>query len=300
MTSSTVLVTSAAIELLFEGIIDALALDVESRNGVDLDLFWGMWRRNAVAFWGLAVTNSFVSILAAVWAFKQVPTVAFCTSPTDPCSCEGGGFEILETFCNATTAIGNSTETSAPANESSVADLTAEARAEYKGIFEALGVDAAIIIVSIGVGIIVVVVFFVARIILELAKVNDEKAKAEQRAAELRETNLKIQDQLMLTQLNAKQVAVVEANSSDLDTQVPAVFKLNWRFLLFEARLGSGSFGDCFKGRWVFSDLSVMLLQIEEDFCKTLVVGKLILSLLHTQDQGRPPRCNQAHEVRTR
>ena len=261
MTSSTVLVTSAGIELLFEGIVDALALDVESRNGVDLDLFWGMWRRNAVAFWGVAITSNFMAIFGTIWAFKQVPTVAFCTSPTDPCSCEGGGFEIFETFCNATAAIDNSNETSARANKSSVADLTTEARAEYKGIFEALGVDAALIVVSIGVGILVVVVFFVARIILELAKVNDEKAKAEQRAAELRETNLKIQDQLMLTQLNAKQVAIVEANSLNLDTQVPAVFKLNWRVLLFEARLGSGSFGDCFKGRWVFSVASLLLLQ---------------------------------------
>ena len=249
MTSSTVLVTSAAIELLFEGIVDALALDVESRNGIDLDLFWGMWRRNAVGFWGIAVVNSLMATSASIWAFKQVPTIAFCTSPTDPCSCKGGGFEIFETFCNATTAIDNSNEKSAPANESTIASLANEARSEYKGIFKALGVDAAIIIVSIAVGILVVVVFFVARIILKLAKANDEKAKAEQRAAELRESNLKIQDQLMLTQLNAKQVAIVEGNSSDLEKQVPAVFQLDWHVLLFEARLGSGSFGDCFKGR---------------------------------------------------
>ena len=248
MTSSTVLVTSAAIELLFEGIVDSLALDAESRNGVNLDLFWAMWRRNAVAFWGVAVTNSFLSIFAAIWAFKQVPTVAFCTSQTDPCSCKGGGFELLDAFCNAATAIGNSNETSS-VNESSIANLANEARAEYDGIFEALGVDATLIIVSIGVGVLVVVVFVVARIVFELAKVNDEKAKAEQRAAELRETNIKIQDQLMLTQLNAKQVAIVEASSSDLDKQVPSLFKLDWHVLLFESRLGSGSFGDCYKGR---------------------------------------------------
>ena len=248
MTSSTVLVTSAAIELLFEGIVDALALDVESRNGVDLDLFWAMWRRNALAFWGVAVTNSFLSIYASIWAFKQVPTIAFCTSPTDPCSCKGGGFEIYETFCNATAAIDNSNETSA-VNESSVAVLTNEARTEYKGIFEALGVDAALIIVSIGVGILVIVVFVLARIVFELVKVKDEKAKAEQSAAELRETNLNMQNQLMLTRLSAKQVEIVEANSSDFDKQVPAVFKLEYHVLLFEGRLGSGSFGDCFKGR---------------------------------------------------
>ena len=251
MTSSTVLVTSAAVELLFEGIVDALALDIESGNGVDLDLFWEMWRRNAVAFWGVAVCDSFLAICASIWAFKQIPTIAFCTSPIDPCSCKGGGFELFEPFCNATATMGNSNETAA-ANESSIASLTNEARTEYKGIFEALGVDAVLIIVSVGVGIIIVIVFLVARITLALAKVNDEKAKAEQRAAELRETNLKFQNQLMLTQLNAKQVAVVEANSSDLEKQVPAVFQLDWHALLFEGRLGSGSFGDCFKGRYVF------------------------------------------------
>ena len=248
MMSPHVLMTSTAIELLFEGIVDALALDVESRNGVDLDLFWEMWRRNAVAFWGVAVSNSFLTICASIWAFKQVPTVAFCTSQTEPCSCTGGGFEIFDTFCNATTAVDNSNGTSA-VNESSVAALTTEARTEYKGLFEALGVDGTLIIVSVSVGILVVVVFVLARIFLLLAKVNNEKAKAEQRATELRETNIRIQDQLMLTQLNAKQVAVVEANSSDLDKEVPAVFKMNWRALVFEVRLGSGSFGDCFRGR---------------------------------------------------
>ena len=255
MTSATMLVTSAAVELLFEGLIDALALDIESQHGVDLNLFWEMWRRNAPAFWGTAVTSSFFAILASMWAFKQVPTIAFCTSPTDPCSCNGGGFEIFEVFCNATLAAGKSNETLA-ANESSIAFLSNAAKSEYKDIFDSLGVDGVLIVVSVSVGIFTIVLFVVARILVALAKVNSEKAEAEQRAAELREANLKIQDQLMLTQLNAKQAAVVKASSSDLEEQVPAVFQLDWRALLFEGRLGSGSFGDCFKGRWVFCGLS--------------------------------------------
>ena len=250
MTSSAVLVTSAVIELLFEGIVDALALDIESRNGVDLDLFWGMWRRNAPAFWGVAVTNGFVAILGSIWAFKQVPTIAFCTSPIDPCSCKGGGFQIFDPFCNATTAAESSNETSAQSNKTSTAaSLVDAAKDEYKDIFGALGVDATLIIVSVGVGVLVVVVFIVARIAIALAQAKSEKARAERHAAELYETNLQIQDQLMLTQLNAKQVAIVEANSGDLDKEVPVMFKLNWRVLVFEGRLGSGSFGDCFKGR---------------------------------------------------
>ena len=248
MTTSTVLATSAAIELLFEGIVDALALDVESRNGVDLDLFWGMWRRNAPAFWGTALANSFISICMTVWAFKQIPTIAFCTSPTDPCSCEGGGFELFKPICNLTGSDSNQT---AAQNKTSIETLANAAKTEYEGIFEALGVDAMIIVVSVGVGILVVVVFIVARIVLALAQANNEKAAAEQRARELREANIEIQDQLMLTQLNSRQVAIVEANAGDLDKQVPSVFKIDWRALMFEGRLGSGSFGDCFKGRCV-------------------------------------------------
>ena len=54
---------------------------------------------------------------------------------------------------------------------------------------------------------------------------------------------------LLLTQLNAEQVAMVEANSRDLDSQVPVFFKLDWKGIVFEGRLGSGSFGDCYRGR---------------------------------------------------
>ena len=85
-----------------------------------------------------------------------------------------------------------------------------------------------------------------------------EREEAKQRERELleqnkriEEQNRRIQDQLMLTQLNAKQVAIVKKSSSELDKQVPAVFQLNWRDLLFEGRLGSGSFGDCYSGRYV-------------------------------------------------
>merc|ERR1719230_1980867 len=88
------------------------------------------------------------------------------------------------------------------------------------------------------------------------AEAEREREEAEQRELELleqnkriEEQNRRIQDQLMLTQLNAKQVAIVEANSMDLDKQVPAVFQIDWRALLFEGRLGSGSFGDCYRGR---------------------------------------------------
>lgn len=130
-----------------------------------------------------------------MWAYKQVPTIAFCTSATDPCSCEGGGFEILETFCNATVASIGGGNGSSAVNESAIISLNEKARNEYQDIVGALGVDATIIVVSVGVGILVIIVFVVARVVLALARANDEKAQAERRAAELHEANLKIQDQ---------------------------------------------------------------------------------------------------------
>ena len=33
-------------EIAFEIIVDAFALDVEFRNGIDLNEFWSMWRKN--------------------------------------------------------------------------------------------------------------------------------------------------------------------------------------------------------------------------------------------------------------
>ena len=46
MTSVTMVITSAFIELIFEGVVDAYALDIEMRHGVDIDAFWQMWKCN--------------------------------------------------------------------------------------------------------------------------------------------------------------------------------------------------------------------------------------------------------------
>ena len=40
------MVVAAFGEIVFEVVVDAFALDVESRNGIDLDQFWSMWRKN--------------------------------------------------------------------------------------------------------------------------------------------------------------------------------------------------------------------------------------------------------------
>ena len=114
------------------------------------------------------------------------------------------------------------------------------------------------IIVTVVVIVVITLVFAIARSQFFAAEAERKKEEVEQQRLELLEENARIeqrnkriQDQLMLTQLNAKQVAIVEANSLNLNEEVPAGFQLTWRALKFEDRLGSGSFGDCYKGRCV-------------------------------------------------
>ena len=42
---------------------------------------------------------------------------------------------------------------------------------------------------------------------------------------------------------------MVETNAGDLEDNIPAHFKIDWRNLQFIKRLGAGSFGDCFQGK---------------------------------------------------
>ena len=42
MNSTTLLILSLVLELFFEVVVDIYALDVEMKEGVDLELFWTM------------------------------------------------------------------------------------------------------------------------------------------------------------------------------------------------------------------------------------------------------------------
>ena len=231
MTSVSVLVASTFVELIFEGVVDSFALNIEKKNGIDLNDFWEMWREfswnslsrwqgegdycqgipteyafqpghcdagvNAPALWGRTLIDGVLAILLTMWAFKLVPTYLFCKS-LDPCSCtSSAGFGILFAFCNATSEslVGNSSSSLA-ANTTN--DLIARARGEYAGVFDSLGGNVVSIIVGVAALILVVVFFLVADLFLELIKVGDEKAEIERRAKELLEKNLKIRKQVEL------------------------------------------------------------------------------------------------------
>ena len=176
--------------------------------------------------------NGLISVFGILLIFKMVPTIIFCSSADNPCSCSGAGFELYKSFCNAR---GNIT----PA-------MIKSAKNEYVGIFDALGGDATMILISVGGGILIIIVFVFVRITIELSQINDAKAEAEKRAAELLERNIDIQNQLMMTQLNKEQKKAVSENKL---AEHMHCYELEWETLVFEGRLGSGTFGDCFKGR---------------------------------------------------
>ena len=236
---------------------------------------YAFWLTHIAQFWG---AYSF-----ALQAMLTIPTPIFCES-LDPCSCTGGGFELYEPICAAAAAAREAIKTNTTTNttlKTSNMNIT-RLQSEYVSLFDFLGNDTATVLVSVGVVVIIGVTFALLRLLMGLQRANEGKAKAqreqeetEQQRLELLEQNKRIeeqnkhiQDQLMLTQLNTKQVAIVEANSSDFDKQVPALFQLNWRDLLFEGRLGSGSFGDCYRGRCVYTFCAIVPCTTLANICE--------------------------------
>ena len=309
MTTLTVLVTSAFLELVFEGIVDALALDIEFRNGVNVDSFWIMWEANPVAFWGMTLADGMVAVFlcictslrprgqrgerseehptlmqlfSATDAFKQVPTVAFCNSSTDACLCAGGGFEIYDQFCNATGigAIGN--DTSAGGNTTTGAaarNALQQAKNEYSSIFDSLAGQTTTILVSVGVAVLIVVVFTFSRVYLAYIQAGDARALAVAAAAREREENLRLKEELKAAQLDKEQLAMVKANAGDVEENVPPHFKLDWKVLKFLKRLGAGSFGDCYQGKKGERDVAIKRMRVAltdkkgfKAFCKEVVM----------------------------
>ena len=161
------------------------------------------WRANPVAYTGLAWIHSMSAIMITLWTFKLAPTAAFCSSPTDPCSCNGGGFEIYKRVCDAFKNVraANASTSSLTANSSTAGFQTAKqdlqtAKEEYKGIFDALTGDIVVsIIVSVITIALVVVIFYLARTLIAYTNEKNVAAIAKRRASELQESNIKLQQQ---------------------------------------------------------------------------------------------------------
>ena len=206
-----------------------------------------MWRANGSAFFGLFVFDNMLSILAIIWTFKLIPSIAFCVSPADVCSCTGGGFEIFEFFCmeNSTKMMINDSQ---PENSSRSSETIVKAKEQYKGFIESLEGNTASILASIAVVCITILVFTLARVYMAYIRADDTQALVESENAKLREQNMKIKGELKAHRFTLAQSLMVNANRNEIEDEVSPHLKLNWENIKFEERLGSGAFGDCFKG----------------------------------------------------
>ena len=71
---------------------------------------------------------------------------------------------------------------------------------------------------------------------------------------------------------------MIKANASEVDSNVPAHLKLDWKLLKFRKRLGGGSFGDCFMGEKGGQLVAIKRMRVAltdkkgfEAFCKEVV-----------------------------
>ena len=82
-----------------------------------------------------------------------------------------------------------------------------------------------------------------------------------EKAQELQKANDEITRELEANRLGAKQQQMVEANRGDLDGVLGS--QVNYREISFEGTLGSGTFGDCYKGR--LYDRPVAVKKVREE-----------------------------------
>ena len=108
--------------------------------------------------------------------------------------------------------------------------------------------------------VIIALIFIIARSQLAVAQAEKEKDGVELQRLELLEQNKRIQRELALNALNEEQAEIVHLGAAALAAAVPARFKIAPRKITFEALLGSGSFGDCYKGH--FHNMPVAVKQM--------------------------------------
>ena len=126
--------------------------------------------------------------------------------------------------------------------------VKAKAKNEYVGIFQSLEGSRITIAFTVVVIFVIILIFTLARSLLFAAETQREKEEAERQKLELLEQNKRIQKELSLNALNEEQTEIVHAGAAALEAAVPSRFKISSSKIMFEVLLGSGSFGDCYKG----------------------------------------------------
>ena len=248
MTSAALIFASLFVELIFEIIIDTNSLTIEWEHGIDCNYFWSMFADQPAMYTFVFFAHSATAMLVSVWSFSTIPTPFFCTSPVDPCSCKSsegvlnGGFSIVAKFCNRA-----SETNSTGANSTATTTNTATAKRAYQSVFDILGQDIMVVLATVAAAIIISLIFWIAYKDREVvsSKVDVENLQIKNNVLALK--NKEIQEELMLNNLNEDQRSMIEKNKEDLLESLMQ-HQLEWRGIKFQTHLGSGSFGDCYRG----------------------------------------------------
>ena len=198
---------------------------------------------------------------------------------------------------NSSNTTGNNKTKAGGSKDEALATAKTAAQGEYVGIFESLGRffqrierskrkrtqnshrhrsrvtvaahppdscgtegSSTTIIVTVVVIFVIALVFGVARSQLFAAQAEREKDEIEVQRLELLEQNKSIQAELALNALNEEQAEIVHAGTAALEAVVPLRFQIPSKNITFEKLLGSGSFGDCYKGH--FHNIKVAVKQM--------------------------------------
>ena len=89
MGSVATMVVAAFGEIVFEIIVDAFALDVESRHGIDLGDFWSMWRMNpgescVFSIYSIYTFDLLALLMLLIFLFLTVPLFSPIMQPLVP------------------------------------------------------------------------------------------------------------------------------------------------------------------------------------------------------------------------
>ena len=84
-----------------------------------------------------------------------------------------------------------------------------------------------------------------------------ELTHAQELISDLEADNERIREEVAVSGLNEMQTKLVHENASDIEKNVRPEFKLDWRVLKFMVHLGSGTFGDCYKGSMEGTEVAI-------------------------------------------
>ena len=180
-------------------------------------------------------------MLMMLFAFSIKPNAIACSSLSSVCSCSGWGFSIYSNFCKS--------------NTSKAGNLTAQARTTFAPPADFLSSNASVFLGGAVVMVSILSVFGVAELFARVntlsGKVVDEararQAVIMQNAAILRE-NEELREALEKEQLSDEQNEMIDNANKETLGHVDSGYEIHYEQLTFERMIGSGSFGDAFKG----------------------------------------------------